>query len=226
MGNSKEKIAKFPWKHREIYDYNTKIAKIDARKWCYRKKCIKSNPRYFYSYAKRFSKTKSTVSPLRNADGDLTNDPQQKADLLQDQYVKVFSDPAQADVDECLKHVKPDLGDTTELSDITINEENIIKAIQELDPYSSTPDGDIPALILINCNDHLAVPLKMMWAESFGNGTIPPSLKSQYITPVYRKGIAQTQQTTALYQSPPISSKYLRRCSETTWHHTLKKMGW
>ena len=148
---------------------------------------IKTNPRYFYSYAKRFSKTKSTVSPLRTADGDLVNDPQQKAELLQEQFVKVFSDPAQADIRECLTHVHP-ADDGVELSDITFHEEDIIKAIKELDPYSSTPDGDIPAKILTSCSEHLAIPLKMMWAESFENGTIPPSLKNQFITPVYKKG--------------------------------------
>jgi hypothetical protein len=149
---------------------------------------IKSNPRYFFSYAKRFSKTKSTVSPLRKADGQLTNDPQQKAELLQEQYVKVFSNPDQAKVEECLRSVSPDLDDNVKLDDISFGEEDIIRAIGELDPYSSTPDGDIPARILISCKGHLAVPLNLMWTESFNSGTIPPSLKNQYITPIYKKG--------------------------------------
>ena len=40
---------------------------------------LKSNPRYFYSYAKRFSKYKSTVAPLHSTDGVITEDPQQKS---------------------------------------------------------------------------------------------------------------------------------------------------
>ena len=150
-------------------------------------KTIKSNPRYFFSYAKRFSKTKATVSPLRKADGQLTNDPQQKSELLQEQYVKVFSDPDQAKIEECLRSVTPGLDDA-KLDDISFSHEDIIRAIGELDPYSSTPDGDIPARILISCKDHLALPLKLMWTESFNSGTIPSSLKTQYITPIYKKG--------------------------------------
>ena len=150
---------------------------------------IKTNPKYFYSYAKRFSKSKSTVAPLRDKDGNLTGNAQQKAEILQAQYVEVFSDPLQADVEQCLTHVNPDIDPTTNsLSNISFTEEDIVKAITELDPYSSTPDGDVPARILISCKEQLAIPLKLMWEKSFQDGIIPPSLKMQFITPVYKKG--------------------------------------
>ncbi|CAL8363407.1 unnamed protein product [Boreogadus saida] len=102
---------------------------------------VKSNPRYFYSYAKRFSKTKSTVAPLRSADGAITNDPQQKAELLQDQYVKVFSNPDAVNITECLANVQPELEEDVELDDFEFTEEDLISALKELDPYSATPDG-------------------------------------------------------------------------------------
>ena len=55
---------------------------------------IESNPKYFYSYVKRFSKTKPKVGPLRNPiTKDLTADSRVMADLLQDQYKSVFSTP-------------------------------------------------------------------------------------------------------------------------------------
>ena len=56
-------------------------------------KTIKSNPKFFYSYAKRFSKSKSSVGPLKNSDGLLTNMAGEKAEILQKQYVSVFSNP-------------------------------------------------------------------------------------------------------------------------------------
>ena len=46
---------------------------------------IKINPRYFYSYAKRFLKSVSTIAPLKRNDGSLTDDNQEKAELLQSQ---------------------------------------------------------------------------------------------------------------------------------------------
>ena len=35
-------------------------------------KAIKSNPKFFFSYAKRFAKAKSTIAPLRNSEGSLS----------------------------------------------------------------------------------------------------------------------------------------------------------
>ena len=129
---------------------------------CLKKNHLEGSHPYFYSYAKRFSKTKSTVAPLRSADGAITNDPQQKAELLQDQYVKVFSNPDAVNITECLANVQPELEEDVELDDFEFTEEDLISALKELDPYSATPDGDIPARILVSCKEQLATPLKLM----------------------------------------------------------------
>ena len=178
---------------------------------------VKSNPRYFYSYAKRFSKTKSTVAPLRSADGAITNDPQQKAELLQDQYVKVFSNPDAVNITECLANVQPELEEDVELDDFEFTEEDLISALKELDPYSATPDGDIPARILVSCKEQLATPLKLMWTESLQSATIPPSLKTQYITPIFKKG---NKTDPANYRPVSITShliKTFESYSNLTW---------
>ena len=54
---------------------------------------IKSNPHFFYSYAKRFSKLRSNVGPLKDKNGSLQHQPKTMADILQTQYCSVFSDP-------------------------------------------------------------------------------------------------------------------------------------
>ena len=147
---------------------------------------IKTNPKYFYSYAKRLAKCKSIVAPLKDAHGDLNDDPKTKAEILQTQYVSVFSDPDKADIEECLRSVRPI--EDAELSNIDFNISDIVEAISELDPYSATPDGDIPARILCSCKNTLAVPLWLLWKSSFDSGKIPPDLKMQYITPLFKKG--------------------------------------
>ena len=147
---------------------------------------VKSNPKFFYSYAKRLAKTKSTVAPLRATDGTLTNDPREKAELLQAQYKGVFSDPSKADLEASTSQVVPCL--SPELSGFEFTIEDIKDAIKELDPYSATPDGDIPAKILCSCKDSLATPLWLLWKDSFSRGVIPSDLKLQYITPIFKKG--------------------------------------
>ena len=64
---------------------------------------IKKNPKLFFSYAKRLQKTKSTIPVLKDENGILVDDPRTKAELLQKQYQKVFSDPEQADIEKCLQ---------------------------------------------------------------------------------------------------------------------------
>ena len=55
------------------------------------------NPKFFFSYGKRFSKQKSNVGPLYNNDS-LTNNPSGMANILQKQYDQsVFSDPNRHD---------------------------------------------------------------------------------------------------------------------------------
>ena len=147
---------------------------------------IKLNPRYFFSYAKKFAKVKSSVSPLKDIHGILQADPKVKAEILQDQYVKVFSDPSAADIDQCTAQLNPDY--TEKLENIEFDQQDIADAIKELDPYSSTPDGDIPARVLTRCSTQLSKPLYLLWQKSFQSGVIPDSLKNQYITPVFKKG--------------------------------------
>ena len=148
---------------------------------------IKHNPKYFFSYAKRFQKTKSTIPVLRDLSGTLTADPRQKAELLQDQYQKVFSDPSKADVQECLKSEGLPQGLGKSFLDFEFSKDDIVSALKELDPYSACPEDDVPAKVLTCCKDELAVPLFILWSESFKTGVIPSELKSQFVTPVYKK---------------------------------------
>ena len=67
---------------------------------------IKDNPRFFYTYVKKRSKTASSVAPLRRVDGSLTTESAEKAQLLQNQYTRVFSDPTNIDVNASLSWIK------------------------------------------------------------------------------------------------------------------------
>ena len=149
---------------------------------------IKQNPKYFFSYAKRFQKTKSTIPVLRDASGNLVSDSQQKAEILQNQYMRVFSDPTKADIQKCLQSEGLPQGLGRSFLEFDFSQEDISEALKELDPYSASPDDDIPARILSSCRAELSSPLFILWSHSLRTGMIPSDLKSQLITPVYKKG--------------------------------------
>ena len=112
---------------------------------------IKSNPRFFYSYAKRFSKLRSNVGPLKDENGSLQvqHQPKTMADIRQTQYCSVFSDPNSSLIEQTLFGISQ--GDPRSIQDIDFDKEDIIKAIDELDAYAATSHYDIPAKILKYC---------------------------------------------------------------------------
>ena len=149
---------------------------------------IKQNPRYFFSYAKRFSKLKSTIGPLINEDNYLEANSQKQSEILQSQYCSSFSNPNSRNIENTLNSLPPGLILQSKISDISFDENDIIEAIDEIDPYSATSHDSIPAKILKYCKEELSVPLTLLWKKSFAEGRIPPNMKRQYITPHHKKG--------------------------------------
>ena len=180
---------------------------------------IKANPRYFYSFAKRHAKTKSSVAPIRDNDGTLRMEPSEKAELLQSQYLKVFSNPDLAKIDSCVNGLNP--SPSGKLDSISFNADDIIEAIKELDPHSATPDGDVPAKILVKCKEALALPIFQLWESSFRTGIIPPKLKTQYITPVFKKG---DRTDAANYQPVSITSHLIKIFERVLRKHVVAHM--
>ena len=144
---------------------------------------IKENPKYFYSYAKKNNKLKTTIGPLNQPSGQLTDDPQAMADILQQQYASVFSNPNAAGKKE--PKFECDLRST--LEDFTFTKEDIIKAIDEVDENSSCGENDIPAILIKKCKHQLSYPLLLIWRDSLDKGYIPNIYKQQIITPVHKK---------------------------------------
>ena len=145
---------------------------------------VKKNPRFFFSYAKKHSKLRSNVGPLRDSDEILQTNPKVMADILQQQYVSVFTDPANPVIRDTTANLKPQ---TCKIEDMTFSVKDIISAIDEIDTYSSTSHECIPACILKACKQNLSIPIHMLWEQSFSHGKIPESLKEQFITPIHKK---------------------------------------
>lgn len=171
----------------ELYEIDQKIKESvnSQRKEKERKAVIKiiNNPRYFYSYCKKFRKQQTSVGPLLNHKGDLEHDPKKMADILKDQYSSVFSDPS------CPKKKPPNIKATINntLENITFCCDDIIKAINEINENSACGDEDIPAVILKQCKTSLAYPILKIWEESLHRGYVPKTFKKQIITPVHKK---------------------------------------
>ena len=156
-----------------------KSASTAEKKAC---EAIKLNPKYFFSYAKRYSKTKARVGPLFDkTTNNYVSDSKKMADILQKQYQSVFSTPT--------KNLSYNNEDSDYvLTDIDFTEEDFIKEVKSISINAAPgPDG-FSAIFLKNCSKELATPFCAIWRECFDNGITPHLFKNSHIIPIYKGG--------------------------------------
>jgi len=148
---------------------------------------IKCNPKFFYSYAKSLSQIRSSINMLFDNDESIITDTKKMADLLQEQFSSVFSDPDSPDVKDP-SFPTPVIEHPQEIEDFEISEEIILSAIKEINADSAPgPDG-VPPILLKNCVKELCSPLRIIWEQSFERSSVPMFYKETLITPLYKKG--------------------------------------
>ena len=103
------------------------------------------------------------------------------AKLLSDQYHTAFSQPVVFPIN---MGTQP----SNTIGDIQFSEEDIIKAIDELDTNSAPGPDRFPAIFLKKCKHKLAKPLYIIYRKSLDQGVVPDCLKLSHITPIYKDG--------------------------------------
>ena len=157
-----------------------------------RKECaviekIKSNPKFFFSYAKSHSVVRCDIAMVKDEEGKLHVKPVHIANALQKHFSSVYSNPYSEDVQApqfdtpvIVHHM------TDEVLDFTV--EDVEAAIKELKVSSAPgPDG-VPAVLLKNCSHALAGPLTSMWKRSLRSGVVPSFYKMSLVSPLHKKG--------------------------------------
>ena len=146
---------------------------------------IRTNPKYFYSFAKSFSKIKHSISSLFNSEKELVTGRKELANILQNQFSSVFSDPDCPDKSAPNFTVPPLTSSDTEF---VFTQEDVIGAISDIKLDSAPgPDG-VPAILLKRCGVSLSLPIYMLWSESMSSGVVPHFYKTGYVSPLFKKG--------------------------------------
>ena len=147
-------------------------------------KNIKKNPKAFFTYTKKYSKVRTDVGPLKDEMGNIQSEAKKKADILQQQFKKVFSNPKNASTENIKVNSNPE--NTVEDIDFTVKD--VEEAIDSIPTYAAPGPDKFPAVILKECKKELAPALYKIWRKSLDDGKIPEKLKSQTIIPIYKKG--------------------------------------
>ena len=148
---------------------------------------VRCNPKYFYSYAKKFSKQKRSIAMLFDEDRRISTNPSEIANILQKQFSSVFSNPSATNT--CAASFQPppvEKAFTDDMLSFTIAD--IVEAIDEIKPSAAAGPDDIPVLLLKNCKHAIAEPIHIIWQHSISTGTVPEFYKTSHIAPLHKKG--------------------------------------
>ena len=147
--------------------------------------CMKENPKMLYSIMNKQKNRKNEIGPFKENNELITNGEIIVEKLLLE-FFSQFSEKM-GEIDENIfQDEKPD-----DLKDIEITENDIIKAIEDLDENSAADPDGIPAILLKNLKEVLALPLALMLRKSLDEGRIPEVFKLAYVTPIHKGGSKQ-----------------------------------
>ena len=149
---------------------------------------ISKNSKYFYAYAKKFSKIQSAIGPLFNSAKELITSPKKMAEILKNQYDAVFSVPLEPMLAQSDIFSTNDTSEGPLLTDISFEPADIEDAIDELSASSAAGPDQFPALLLKQCKKDLSKPLYLIWKKSLSTGEIPNILKTGNIVPIHKGG--------------------------------------
>ena len=145
---------------------------------------MKSDPKYFYKYAKSKSITKSVIGPFI-VEGELIQKSSEKSNVLLKQYSSVYSSTGYTD--EIINRIIETPGARC-IDDIDLQISDIDEAIDSLKGNSAPGEDGIPVLLLKSCKTSLNYPILKLWRASIECGKIPKKLKFGTVIPIFKAG--------------------------------------
>ena len=147
---------------------------------------VKNNPKVLYAYVNKENKRHVAVGPFKVGDDYIYND-KKIGKMLVGQYREQFTENTMENNKEELNRLLNDIMEE-DLTDIHINEKDIIDAINEVDENSSAGPEEVPAVFLKMTKEAIAKPLRILFRKSLDEGVIPDIFKLAHITPIYKGG--------------------------------------
>ena len=121
---------------------------------------------------------------MTTPDGCVHAEPQQKAEILADQYSSVFTKD-ELDDNRDAEIFGPDF---PAISDLVIDAGGVEKLLRNLNPSKATEPDQIPARLLKELAHELAQPVTKIFQATYDTGELPNSWKEAWISAVYKKG--------------------------------------
>ena len=149
---------------------------------------IKSNPKYFYSFARKKQVRKDSVGPLKVEDRLIT-DPLEICNTLANQYASAFSKPDVMDPQvDPLQFFAIENSPLPCLLDINFTIQDIEDEIDNLKNNSAPGPDNFPVMLLKSCKKSLSKPIYELWRKSLDTSQIADIHKHAIIAPIPKPG--------------------------------------
>ena len=147
---------------------------------------IKTNPKHFYSYARKHLVLKGGIGPLK-VDDNLITAPQAISESLSAQYSSAFTrpDPINA-IGDPVAFFTIDNTNLPALLNIDFNEQMIKDEIDNLNNNSAPGPDHFPVLLLKKCKKELSKPIYLFWRHSLDHGDIASIYRHAVICPALK----------------------------------------
>ena len=172
---------------------------------------FRNNPKLFWSYHKAVFHHRSSQNAMISHNNIVAKTPTKKAELFNSYFSSVFQ-PSTSKTNDTADSRISRLPTDLQLSDITLDVEEVINSLTNLDvSKAGGPDG-IPARLLKECSRQIAPSLCSLFNDSLRSGHIPSEWKSADVTPVHKKNSKNEAANYRPISLLPIISKTLERC--------------
>jgi len=148
----------------------------------------KANPKAFWSYIKKKTKSNSFINDLKYISDDgkdqVASTDTDKADVLSKFFSSVYMKEPQLDNDV----VMHDSSTISYMDMFTINVGDILKRLSDLNVYKSAGPDNLFPRILYEIRNEIAFPLLKIFELSLSANQIPDDWKNAIIAPIFKKG--------------------------------------
>lgn len=173
----KTKFKQLRTKCKDLSDKNYKHYVHEQEKEC------KQNPRKFWSFVNNKKQTLGLPLVLQ-----LNSSSSSDGDTIVNMFAENFSENYSS---ELIVPQKFEYNHSliTPISNITIPEHEILKALNKLKLDSSPGPDNVPPIVLKKCSHALVKPLHILFNWSLTKGVYPMLWKSSYIIPIHKNGV-------------------------------------
>ena len=148
---------------------------------------MKTKPKHFFSFAKKYIKTKSTIGPFKINNKIITN-LLNISRKLSEQYSSSFSIPdpnfSIENPREFFRHREDH--SRPQLVDIIFTKQDFEKEISNIKSDSAAGPDHFPVILLKECGKELSEPLYILWRHSLDKGDIALLLRKAIVCPIQK----------------------------------------